>query len=483
MLERRNREATPTPTDPVAPRARHRGRLTVPAVIAGGLAGLFPSLIIITSLPDIAADLGTSVGVMAWALTGPLLASAIALPASGKLADLWGHRPVFVASVALVAATSACTVFAWSPWSFIALRTLTQIAGVALQPAAVALMNTHAAPERRAHAFGIWALVVAVGPALGLVVGGPLAEAFSWRAVFALQTALAVAALGMALALPRSGRPTGDRTRFDAPGAALLGVTALGVVIALDQGLELGWSHPVVAGGVLTAALGATAFAIVERRVSDPLIPGRLVAEPAFSAAVAAQFFTQATSMGTIAVVPLIMRSQLGLSSSASSFLMLTMPVSFALAAPLGSRLAAASHGAHPALVGTLTMSAGTLTLAAATRTTSVLFVTGSMLVIGAGAGLCKPGYTLAVATSGGQDDVGIAVATERMLAQIGSTLGIASLLAVAEGGHRSGFTAAALVATGYTLAATAVALVLARGRFRPAGRRPPTHGPAPRAE
>ena len=194
-------------------------------VLAASLLGVFTASFTITvltvSLADIAEDLGSTASVLTWAVTGPSLAMAVLGPIAGKLADRIGARTVYLWSLAGVALFSFLAILAWNAPSLIAARFIGAALGAAAGPSALAMINRSFPPERRAQALGYWSLVGAGAPVLGVVVGGPLVDAFGWRAIFVIQTPIAIASLVIGfVVLPRSSR--GERQKFDIAGAALL---------------------------------------------------------------------------------------------------------------------------------------------------------------------------------------------------------------------------------------------------------------------
>lgn len=455
--------ATPVAIGPPANGRSARGRLSrgaraaLWAALAGGLVGSVPTLVMGAALPQIAADLGTTTVFLGWAVTGPLLASAIAMPVLGKLGDLYGHRRVFLFGLVVAAASSALTPFAWDGWSFIAIRVITQVAGLAIQPSGIAMINANVPARRLGSAFGAWAFVSAAGPAIGLVGGGVLIDTVGWWAIFAVQALLGVVAVAFTLLAP-DGHTRRAGVRFDTRGAVALGTTTLGVMVVLNQGIAVGWASPVVIAGLAAAVGGGAAYWLVERRQEHPLIPPFLARQRVFTTAVAAQFFTQVATMGMLATLPLFLLGALDASPATAALALLAMPFSFGPVAMVGGRLAA-HHGQRLAsIAGTAVMVAGAAVSGLAGLVTSGPLAVAGLALLGAGNGLCRPGYTMAVARSGGERHVGIATATERMFNQIGSAAGVAILLAIAASGTSHDFTVAMVTAAGFT----AVALVIA---------------------
>jgi MFS family permease len=432
--------------------------------MVGGVVGSIPTFVLSSALPQLAVDLGSTEALLSWAITAPLLAGAVAMPVLGKLGDLYGHRKVFLAGLAIATVTSLLTPFAWDAWSFIALRVLTQVAGFAIQPSGMAILAAVVPRERLGPVLGTWSFVAAAGPAMGLVIGGVLMGITGWWAIFVLQGTIAAIGTVLTLLAPDVGtrRP---KARFDLAGAATLGLAVFGLILALNQVVGSGWDNLAVQLGIAAAVVGGVAFWLVERGRDDPFVPPMLARNRPYTTAVTAQFFTQAATFGTVGAAPALIQGALGYSASTSSLLMLCMPIPFALVGPYGGRLAVTKGQRLTSTLGTGMMTVGMLIAAVGGVRLLLWPVLVGIVLLGLGNGLCRPGYALAAARAGGEHDVGIAMATERMFNQIGSATGVAVLLAIAPTGDGSSFAVAMLVAAAFTAAALAIAATLMHGR------------------
>src|SRR3954453_19435156 len=245
-------------------------------VLATALFGLFSVGFTITilsnSIPRIAHDLHSDESTLTWVVTAPLLAFAVFGPAAGKLADLRGQRRVYLYSLSGVCVMAGLTALAPNAGLLIAFRAAGAAIGAAEGPASLAIINRTFSSNRRAQALGWWSMVGAGAPVIGVVVGGPVVQAFGWRWIFVAQVPLTLATLLLAAAvLPEV--PADRSSRFDIPGATTLGVGALSLLLAINRGPVAGWTSPFVIGGfLLTLVMGLTFFAI-ERHASHPLLP------------------------------------------------------------------------------------------------------------------------------------------------------------------------------------------------------------------
>lgn len=133
-----NREMKDDAPSAILPLRQRRRVLWV--LIAGIAAASFPVTVLGAAIPEIANSLDTTDATASWVLAGPLLAVAVATPITGKLGDLFGHRPVYLIGLLLSTLLSVGTGFAWDIGSLIGFRVLAQMFGAATGPAALAII-------------------------------------------------------------------------------------------------------------------------------------------------------------------------------------------------------------------------------------------------------------------------------------------------------------------------------------------------------
>jgi MFS family permease len=416
--------------------------------LAGMFATTFPVTLLAVSLSTIADDFDTTETLIAWVISAPLLASAVALPILGKLGDLYGHRRVFLTGFTISTAITALTVFAWDPISLIALRGLAVMIGGATIPSSMALINSVYTRGERAKAMGWWSLVAAGSPAIGLVVGGPLIDAVGWRPMFGIQAALSIVPVIAAYLILRETALRTD-VGFDVVGALTLAVATGAIMFALNQVPSRGLDG-VIVGAFAVGIVGLAAFCAVEARVEFPLLPLEFFRRRNFTTSMLAALFSGAAYMGGFVLAPLMLQSVFALSVSATSLVMLLRPASFAITSPIGGTLATRIGERPVAVFGSLAIAVA-LVLLGVGGTADLLWIAVAGLVIqGIGNGTAQPTITATMSNSVDEADLGIAAAAQRMAFQVGSALGISTLTSIYGGTERAAdFLTAYLVGAG----------------------------------
>lgn len=421
--------------------------------LAGMFATTFPVTLLAVSISTIADDFGAAETLVAWVISGPLLASAVALPILGKLGDLYGQRRVFLTGFSVSTVVTALTMVAWDPYSLIVLRGLAMVIGAATIPSSMALINSVHAPQKRAKAMGWWSLVAAGSPAIGLVIGGPLIDAIGWRPVFGVQAALSVVpVLAATLILRETTRRTD--VGFDVPGALSLAFGAGGIMLALNQLPERGFDT-LVGAAVVAGVASLAIFVLVEQRVRFPLLPLGLLRRRNFTAAMLGSLFSGAAYMGGFVLAPLLLQSVFAYSVSATSLIMLLRPASFAVTSPLGGSVATRIGERPVAVFGATAISAALLALGIGTDQHLVVLVMAALVLQGIGNGTAQPTLTATLSNSVEEHDLGVAAAAQRMMFQVGSALGITVMTSVYGGTEQpSDFLNGYLVGAGLGVAA-----------------------------
>lgn len=386
--------------------------------------------ILAVSRPTIAADLGTNVETLVWLISGPTIAVALTGTTAGKLGDLHGHRRVYLIGMVGATVFVALSAVAWSGASLIAFRVLGATVGAATGPTSLALINRMFPAEERSRALGFWSLVVAGGPVVGLVVGGPLVEAFGWRAIFAFQAPLlAVATVVSWFVLPETERRR--EVHFDVLGQVVLALALAGILLGIDRAAAWGLGSPWVLGSFAVVPLALWWFVRVERRVEHPLIPLDWFRRRGFAVPVFVSFFIQFGYMGGFILTPKLLSDMRGLSAEAISLIMVPRPLTFAIAGPVAGWMATRISARTTVVAGTASLALSMALFAAVSADPVTGVVVLALTLSGMGIGAAQPRIAAAVANSVDNQDLGIAGATQQLVAQVGTTVGMNLLEAV----------------------------------------------------
>jgi EmrB/QacA subfamily drug resistance transporter len=390
--------------------------------------------IVNVALPSIKADLGFSETNLQWVITAYAILFGGALLLGGRLADLLGRRRMFVAGLALFAASSLLCGIAWSEGSLIAFRAVQGLGGALLAPAALSLlMTTFAEGRERNLALGIYGAASGSGAAAGVLLGGLLTSYLSWSWIFFINVPVGIAAIALTPLLLQESRAGFAQRHFDFPGAASITAGLMLLVYALTRATSDGWGAPTTLALIGSAAVLVLAFIAIELRSPSPLLPLRIFRSRTLSAANAAMAIVGAVAFSQFFVLTLYLQDVLHYSALQSglafSAFALTVVVVSNVAQVIVGRV-----GVRPALTAGLLISATSLAILTRLPVEGHYFwdLFPAFLLGGAGMGLSFVPVTIASLTGVERADAGVASGLINTSRQIGGAIGLAGASTIA---------------------------------------------------
>ncbi|MEU9116437.1 MFS transporter [Streptomyces sp. NPDC048483] len=393
--------------------------------------------IVVVALPDIARDLGYSAQTLQLVISAYAVASAGFLLFGGRAADLLGRRRILATGLALYAGAALAGGLATGPGLLLAARVFQGLGGALVFPTTLALINTtFSEGQMRNRALGIWGGAGAAGLVIGVLLGGLLTQAFGWEAVFLVNVALAGPALLLVFVLiPPDGEREKGRT-FDLPGAlsVTLGVTL--IVFALVQGPGLGWLSPGILISAVTGLLLIGAFAVMERRSCDPLVPPRLLSNPHLITGLVIAFMFMATFGSVLYFLSIYFQQILGYNAlqTGAGFL---IPTAVVVAGSTTAGQFVTRFGLRITLVAALafgTLGAVLLGMAISPDGSYIELIPG-FIALSIGDGVVFTTMFIAAATGVADREQGIASGIASTGTGVGAAVGLAVLVLVATAG------------------------------------------------
>jgi len=390
--------------------------------------------IVNVALPSIKSDLGFSETGIQWVITAYAILFGGTLLLGGRLSDLLGRRRMFVAGLALFAASSLLSGLAWSAGSLVAFRAIQGLGGALLAPAALSLlMTTFAEGRERNRALGIYGAASGSGAAAGVLLGGVITSYLGWSWIFFINVPVGLAAIALTPFLLRDSRAELSHRHFDMAGAGSITGGLMLLVYALTRAASDGWSSPVTLGLLGGAAALIAAFIAIESRSRSPLLPLRIFRLRALSAANVTMALVGAVTFSEFFVLTLYVQDVLHYSAVQSGVAF----VAFALSVVVASNLAQAAVG-RIGVRGTLLMGLALATISAGLLTQVPVdghyfwdlfpaFVLG-----GTGLGFSFVPVTIASLAGVERADAGAASGLVNTSRQIGGAIGLAAISTIA---------------------------------------------------
>ncbi|WP_406186766.1 MFS transporter [Streptomyces sp. NBC_01006] len=440
------------------------------ALAAAQFTVMLATSIVNVALPQIRAGTGLTDSGTTWVVNAYGLAFGALLLAGGRVADLLGRRRVLMAGLALFALASLAAGLATSAGVLIAARAVQGLGAAAIAPAALALaMDRASSGPERGRALGVWGAVSGAGAAGGVLLGGALTQAWGWPWIFhsvALGAALVVAAV--AVRVPRdAGRDTGrQRGRFDLLGTATVTLALTGLVWGLTTARGAGWTDARVLGALGAAAALFAAFAVIELRRPDALIPARLFATGRVAAGNLLMALLGSVWLALFFFLPLYQQQVLGAGPLATGAGQLPLAVAHMLGSALAPRVSRRIGATATVTAALLTEAAGLLWLSRISADGSYLTdVLGPSILVGLGLSIAFVQLTALAVDGVPREDAGLAGGLVNTTRQVGGAIGLAALATLAgsvTAGASAGTPPLEALTAGYRTAFTVSAAVLA---------------------
>jgi EmrB/QacA subfamily drug resistance transporter len=333
------------------------------------LATLLSSLgtsIASVGLPSLMQAFGASFQSVQWVVLAYLLAITALIVSAGRLADMFGRRPLLLGGIALFTLASVLCGLAPTLWLLIAARAVQGLGAALMMALTLAFVAETVTKERTGSAMGLLGAMSAIGTTLGPSLGGLLIAGFGWRAIFLVNVPLGVAAFALAwLALPARGTPAeADRGSFDAVGTALLALTLAAYALAMTLGR--GNFGTLNIGLLVAAGIGVLLFGVVQTRAKNPLIRLARLYDIRLSASLAMNLIVATVMMATLVVAPFYLSRGLGLNAAMVGVVLSTGPLVSALSALIAGRLTDRFGANRIMIAGLLALAIGTSLLSLA---------------------------------------------------------------------------------------------------------------------
>ncbi len=393
-------------------------------MLSTGLVAI-DATIIATAVPSIVDNLG-GFAEFPWLFSVYLLAQAVTVPVYGKLADVFGRKPVMLFGIGLFLLGSVLCGLAWNMTALIAFRAVQGLGAGAVQPMSMTIVGDLYSLEERAkvqgYIAGVWAISSVVGPTLG----GIFAEYVSWRWIFFVNIPLCLVAAAM-IGLRFSEQVQRRRPRIDYAGATVLTLALTLLILGLLEGGQAwAWSSApsvaVLAGGVVLLGF----FVLVERRAADPVVPLHLLRRRLLVATNLVSACVGAVLLGLTSYVPTFVQDVLGTGPLVAGFALAALTMGWPLSASQAGRVYLRIGIRSTALIGGAVTVVGAALLLLLGESSGVLEVAATVFLIGLGMGFTAAPTLIAAQTAAQWQERGVVTGANMFFRSAGSAVGVA---------------------------------------------------------
>ncbi|WP_179713311.1 MDR family MFS transporter [Paraburkholderia bryophila] len=394
--------------------------LVIAAVMASMAMVAIEATIVSTAMPQIVAQLG-DLHLYSWVFSSFLLTQTAMTVVFGKLADLYGRKPIMLIGIAIFLIGSVLAGFAWSMPAMIVFRLIQGVGAGAIQPVTLTIVaDLYPAHERgkvQGYLASVWAISAVVGP----MVGGFIIHNLSWAWIFWMNIPIGLAsAAGFIAFLRESERHA--RPSIDFGGAALFMAAIAALMMALTYAGDDEIARASLAGGAFL--LCVLLFVAQERRAAEPMISFALWSRRPIAACNGSTLLSGMILMGATTFLPMYVQGVLHRSPVVAGLALTMMMVGW----PTGATLAAKSFhrlGLRRILIGgSAFVPIGAALLLFLSPGASPLIAAFGSLIMGFGMGTSSVSSLVLIQEIVGMDERGSATASNLFSRNLGSTLG-----------------------------------------------------------
>ena len=401
-------------------------------VCAGVFVADDDQTVVVTVLPQIIREmelLPTEYDRATWTITGYLLGYLAAIPLIGRLSDVWGHRRLFILSMAAFMAGSVAVALTPTLAWLIAARVFQAVGAGALVPISLAIAGDLFPPGRRGLAFGLIGASAEAGAVIGPLWGGIIIRFLDWRWVFWINIPLGAAVLLVLVLLLRPSPRFPARVDYLGGGLIALGLASLTLGLA-----RIDAPDPVMGGYIAASAVALALFVVRQRAVADPLLPVSMFKNWAFSAASSAHLLVGGALIIGMVTIPLMANTVMGLTPLDGGLWLVRLTAGIPLGAVLGGIACQRLDFRVPAFFGLALTAGGFLLMSGWDIDIAEPALTVHLAATGLGFGLLIAPIALAATESVGEENRATAAAMVTATRIVGMTVGLATLSAWGSG-------------------------------------------------
>ncbi|WP_438316647.1 MDR family MFS transporter [Sporosarcina sp. FA9] len=414
-----------------------------PLVLISVMLAMFVSAveatIVTTAMPVIASDLG-GFSRYSWIFSSYLLMSTVTVLIYGKLADIYGRKPVLFFGLTVFLIGSVLCGFATSMEMLIFFRLIQGLGAGAVMPIATTIIGDVYSTEERAKIQGYLASVWGVSAVLGPVIGGTIVQFLSWEYIFWVNVPLGIIAiLGLARFLHEPERE--KKVSIDYKGATLLTVSLSAILFWLVEGGQSFSRLSVISVSLISVGIGLfILFIFVERSANDPMMPFSIWKNPVILYANLVSFTTGVIIIGISAYLPTFVTGVMEQPAIIAGFALTAMSIGWPIASSFAGHLLVRFGTFSVSFAGTISLVLGASLFVLMNASSGPLWAATASFFIGVGMGLTSTSFIVTIQGAVPREKRGSATAANMFMRNFGNTFGVALFGAILNASLMNGF-------------------------------------------
>ena len=400
----------------------------VMAAIAMSLfLGTINGSIVNVALPTLVRDLDTDFPTTQWVILIFLLTQATLMPSIGRLGDMKGKKPIYIAGFIVFTLGSILCGLSPTIYWLIGFRVVQAVGAAMVLTLGFAIIVEAFPPSERGIALGLNSTIVSIGIVLGPTIGGVILDVLSWQWMFFITVPIGFIGVVMAMRYIPDFKPVG-RQQFDYWGAITLFISLLALLLALTLGQQLGFREGRIVFLFGAAAFFLILFGLIEWRLNDPMIEPKLFENLLFSVNLLTRLITFIALAGTLILIPFYLEDVLNYDTRQVGLLLTVVPICLGLISPISGAVADRVGERLIMTVGVLLLVVGYYTLSTLDGQTTTIGYILRLLPVGLGMGIFQAPNNSAIMGAVPPDRLGIASGLVSITRTLGQTTGVAAL-------------------------------------------------------
>ncbi|MSQ12360.1 MAG: DHA2 family efflux MFS transporter permease subunit [Dehalococcoidia bacterium] len=423
-------QESPVPDEGFVRLPRRQVILTLAGVMTALFLAALDQTIVGTAMPRIIADLN-GFDRYTWVSIAYMLSSTTVVPIAGKLSDMYGRKWFLIGGITVFLVGSALAGLSQNMMQLIMFRGVQGLGGGIMMALSFVTIADLFPPAERGKYQGLFSAVFGLSSVVGPTLGGVITDSLSWHWIFYINLPLGIPALVLFVRTFPNKKSSGIKHQVDSLGMVTLILTVVPLLLGLSWGsVQYAWGSAQVVSCLVLAGVSGVAFFFIERGAPEPIIPFSLFRVPQVRVSLAVVFLIGFALFGGLVFIPLYFQGVLGRSATSSGSFLIPMTLGVVVGAALSGQ-ALSRLGGHYRILGMFgvaILSVGLYLLSTMNAGTSFGQAILYTIVMGFGAGVGFPLFTIAVQNAVPHRVVGVATSSIQFVQSLGGTLGLTIL-------------------------------------------------------